>query len=166
MFSSIKRDFNYYVFSFFVVSIGMWILEILYSFIIRYKLVNPGFLFGPWCPIYGTGFLFCLLFINKKDNCILNFIKIFIVLGLVEFITSYLVELFTNKLIWNYSDYYFNINGRVCLHMTIIFAVIGYTIIYGIEPMMKKLYNRVKVKYISYVALILFICDIIASCFF
>lgn len=168
MLKEVKRDFSYYAFSFFIISAGMWIMEILYSLIIRSKLVNPGVLFGPWCPIYGTGYLFCLIFIRKKDNKVLNFIKIFIVLGLVEYITSYLVEVITNRLVWDYSMYYLNINGRVCLHMSIIFAVIGYTIIYGIEPLMKKLYDRIgpKAKYISCIALILFICDIIASSFF
>lgn len=167
MLKEVKRDFSYYVFSFFIISTSMWIMEMIYSLVIRSKLINPGVLFGPWCPIYGTGYLFCLLFINKKDNKILNFIKMFIILGLVEYITSYLVEVIINKLVWDYSIYALNINGRVCLHMSIIFAVIGYTIIYGIEPLMKKLYNHIdlKAKYISYIALIIFIFDIFISWF-
>ncbi|OQY40032.1 MAG: hypothetical protein B6229_02455 [Spirochaetaceae bacterium 4572_7] len=39
-----------------------WILELIYrTFFSQKKIVNPGFLSGPYLPIYGFGFLFLYL---------------------------------------------------------------------------------------------------------
>ena len=43
------------VFIFFLGSVVGWILELVYRRILHGKLVNPGFLVGPYLPIYGFG---------------------------------------------------------------------------------------------------------------
>lgn len=162
MLKEVKRDWSYYVFSFLIVSMGMWFLELLYSLVMRFKLVNPGFLYGPWCPIYGTGFIFCILLINKKHNRIYNFFKMFIILSLVEYITSVLLEYIFDMIIWDYTVFPFDINGRVCLHMSIIFALLGDIIIYHVEPILKNLYKCFKktIKPIIFVLLFIFLIDV------
>ena len=59
-----KKGFCYYLYVFFSISIFAWLLEILYSLIFRSKLVSPGVLIGPWCPIYGTCGLLFFIFTN------------------------------------------------------------------------------------------------------
>ena len=36
------------------------------------KLINTGFLKGPFCPIYGIGAIIMLLFLEKFENNTLN----------------------------------------------------------------------------------------------
>ena len=40
---------------FFVYSVIGWIIELIYRWRDRGTPVNPGFLRGPWLPLYGTG---------------------------------------------------------------------------------------------------------------
>ena len=45
------------IFIFVTYSFIGWILESLYKSILQKRIVNSGFLIGPFCPIYGYGAL-------------------------------------------------------------------------------------------------------------
>lgn len=167
MMKFLKRNYNYIIFSFFMVSIGSWFLEILFSLILKEKIVFPGTLSGPWCPIYGTTFLFLLLFIRKKDSKILNFIKVFVIATLIEYISSYISGEIFHHVIWDYTGYFLNINGRVCFEMSMLFGIMGYLMIYFIEPFLRRYYLKLgrKVTKINFLFLILFISDILVNIF-
>lgn len=167
MIEFVKRNWEYMIFSFFFTSINCWLIEIIYSLIFRFKFVLPGILSGPWCPIYGITFLTILLVVRKKDNCILNFIKILLIASLIEYITSYITEEIFNNVIWDYSDIFLNINGRICLIMSLIFAIFGYITIYYFEPTIRKLYIYLKphIKTINISLISLFVLDILINIF-
>ena len=42
---------------FIIYSLFGWMLESIYKTIYEKKIVNSGFLYGPFCPIYGIGAL-------------------------------------------------------------------------------------------------------------
>ena len=42
-----------------------WLLEVIVTFIKSKKIVNRGFLIGPYCPIYGKGALLIVLLLKK-----------------------------------------------------------------------------------------------------
>lgn len=154
---------QYLLFCFFISSILAWVLEMFYSIIFRKKFVTPGVLYGPWCPIYGVTFIFLLLLINKKEKRIQNFFKIFIMAVIIEYFSSYISDKVFGRVIWNYSNYLFNIEGRVCLHMSLLFSMMGYFIMYYVEPLFKKIYNVLSSEIVIFniELLILFIFDII-----
>ena len=156
-----KKGFCYYLYIFFSISIFAWILEILYSLIFRSKLVSPGVLIGPWCPIYGTCGLLFFIFTKKEDMLMLNFTKIFLAAAFIEYLFSYISEKLYNHIIWNYSKYMFNINGRICLHMTLLFTVMGLIFMYVIEPFLRKKYKSMEkvLNIVSVILLVLFILD-------
>ena len=58
----------------------------------------------------------------------------FVICSIFEYLTSYLLEIVFNKIIWNYSNFFFNINGRICLLHSIIWGVLGVIFIKVIEP--------------------------------
>ena len=164
----IKEKTGYYLFCFFVVSISAWFLELLYSLVFRGVLVNPGSLTGPWCQIYGVACLICFALGSRKDFIMLNFIKFFFCVSITEYAASYISETFFNRIIWNYNKYILNIRGRICLHMTILFTVMGLIWLYLVEPLLQKFYNsNKKVSDIfSVCCLILFLTDILFSWIF
>lgn len=168
MIKFIKRNLEYIIFSFFCVSISAWFLEIVYSLITRNKFVLPGTLTGPWCPVYGTTFLVVLLLMNKKDNCIYNFIKIFLIATFIEYSASFISGEIFNNVIWDYSNRFININGRVCLEMSLIFGILGYIMMYTIEPWLRRKYiylgNKIKIINIAFISL--FLLDIFVNIFF
>ena len=121
----VKENYNYYLFSFFLISVMFWILEMVYSLILRNKFVLPGVWYGPYCPIYGFTFSLLLVIFRKDKNIIINIIKIAITVILVEYIISFISSKIFNNVIWDYSGKFLNINGRICLEMSFIFTSVG-----------------------------------------
>lgn len=162
MYKYLKKNNDYYLFSFFLVSIIGYFSEMIYSLLFRDKFVLPGVLYGPWCPIYGITFVLLLILINKRDKKIHNIFKIFIIAVLIEYLASFISDKFFHRIIWNYSKYLFNINGRVCMHMSILFTLSGYLVLYYIEPIIKKIYNFLgkEISIINISLLLLFIFDL------
>ena len=72
--------FYKYFLIFFIYSILGWIAESIYSSILEKKLVDRGFLIGPYCPIYGTGAVIGITYLTQYKN---NPLTIFI-LGIVK----------------------------------------------------------------------------------
>lgn len=167
MIKFIKRYYGYIIFSFFSISIGAWFLEMLFSLIVRSKFVLPGTLSGPWCQIYGVTFILLLLFLKKKDNVLYNFVKIFLIATVVEYISSFISGEIFHNVIWDYSGYFLNINGRVCFGMSFLFALLGSFMMYFIEPWLRRLYIKLGgvIKVFNIVCTILFISDIIVNIF-
>ena len=139
MIKFIKRNWDYLILSFFAVSIICWFLEMGYSLIFRSKLVLPGAWLGPYCPIYGIAYVIIVLLIQKKDNIVFNAVKIFITVSIIEYIISYISGDIFNNVIWDYSNRFLNINGRICLEMSLLFMVMGLTIIYIIDPLFRRI---------------------------
>lgn len=164
----ICRYWKYIIFSFFVISIGAWFLEILYSLVVREKFVLPGTLSGPWCPIYGTTFLILLFFVESKDSRIYNFVKIFVIASIVEYLSSFISGEIFHNVIWDYSNRFININGRICFGMSFLFGIMGYVMMYYIEPRIRRvfLFLNQKVTIFNILFTSLFILDIFINIFF
>lgn len=159
----LKNNINYYIYIFFLFAIGGWLCEIIWSYIFRDKLVNPGCLTGPWCPIYGTAALAIIIMTSKKHKFSFNFLKIFCVSTIVEYISAFISEEFFNNRIWDYSNRFLNFQGRVCLSMTLVFTISGLIYIYLIEPFVNKIYIKYKnyIKYSNIIITTLFILNIL-----
>jgi uncharacterized membrane protein len=161
----IKNNYNYLLFSFFLVSIFCWFLEIGYSLIIRNKFVLPGAWYGPYCPIYGFTFLLLLVVFKKEDNIIYNILKIAITVTVMEYFISFISGQIFNHDIWDYSNKFLNINGRVCLEMSTLFTVMGTIMMYTLVPVTKKLYDELDgiVKYLNIFFIFILSVDMIVT---
>ena len=49
---------------FIIYSVLGWIIESIYRSICERKIINTGFLKGPFCPIYGIGAIIMILFLQ------------------------------------------------------------------------------------------------------
>ena len=64
-----------------------WILESIYKSILQKRIVNSGFLHGPFCPIYGYGAMIMYLSLrNLTNNLVILFSYGVVVLSLFEYI--------------------------------------------------------------------------------
>ena len=125
-----------YVILFFTYSIAGWIMEVILSIIQRKKLINRGFLIGPYCPIYGTGVILITILLAKyKNDRVLTFIMSILICGILEYFTSYIMEKIFHARWWDYSTKKMNINGRICLETLIPFGILAYGIIYFTNPL-------------------------------
>ena len=138
------QNFLLYFNTFFTYSIIGWIIESIYVSITEKKLVNRGFLIGPYCPIYGCGALGMILYLDQyKDNIITVFFLAVILCSILEYLTSYLMEKIFKVRWWDYSNKLFNINGRVCGENAILFGLFTIIIIYLIEPPLENIISNI-----------------------
>lgn len=120
---------------FIVYSFLGWVMESVLKTVTQKKLVNSGFLYGPFCPIYGFGAIIMFLFLKDfKDNIILLFLIGFFVLSLWEYLVGWLLEKMFNAKYWDYSNKKFNIKGRVCLLNSLFWGILGVVFITYMHP--------------------------------
>ncbi|SHH41971.1 putative ABC transporter permease [Clostridium intestinale] len=149
---------------FFIYSLLGWLTEVCYAYKVRGFFVNRGFLYGPFCPIYGTGIVLAIISLERfNDNIILLYIFATILVSLVEYITGFILETFFNSRWWDYSDNAFNIKGRICLSFSLLWGVAVVFIIKVIHPLIASLVNLVPdvvLTPIAYLILIYFLTDV------
>ena len=156
-----------YVLLFFIYSIAGWIMEVILSIIQRKKLINRGFLIGPYCPIYGTGTILVTIFLTRyKEDIIITFIMAMLICGILEYFTSYFMEKIFHARWWDYSTKKMNINGRICLETLIPFGILACLIIYFTNPLFLGILENIPNAVITALAIALsaiFIADSIIS---
>lgn len=161
------QNFILYFFIFLIYSFIGWLMETILVLITTKKLVDRGFLIGPYCPIYGFGCLLMIKFLTPvKNNIVLLFILAILICGTLEYFTSYIMEKLFKARWWDYSTKKFNINGRVCLETLLPFGILGTFIMYVATPFFVGLINQIPqtISFIlSIVLIILFIIDNIVS---
>ncbi len=121
-----------------------WIIELFFRrFVSQKKWVNPGFLTGPYLPIYGCGVvvLFVLSSIdipisNQIVNAIIRILLIGAGMTLIEFIAGLIfIKGFKAKL-WDYSDRKGNIMGIICPAFSLIWLVVGSLYYFFLNPLL------------------------------
>lgn len=139
-----------------------WVFESTVRTICEKKLINTGFLIGPFCPIYGFGAITMIVFFNElKDSKILLFLVSFIVLTLWEYVVGVFLEKIFKTKYWDYSDHKFNFKGRICLMNSIAWGVIGLLFIEYIHPFILKIIGYCQSEYITLISIIIFIIILI-----
>jgi len=125
-------------FLFFIGSLVGWCIELVYrkffgSYNPEHKWVNPGFLVGPYLPLYGTGL--CILFLLARID--VSFIKypmmqkaiLFTVMAFAMTVIEYITGLvFIKKMkvrLWDYTNRWGNIQGIICPLFSFFWAVLG-----------------------------------------
>lgn len=129
-----------YFFIFMLYSVGGWIMETLLFVFRDKKVVKRGFLFGPLCPIYGTGAIICIAILyGRITNVFLLFIIGLLLCGTIEYLTHFAMEKLFNAMWWDYSNRRFNIKGRVYLNGLVQFGLGVVLIIKVLQPLVYKL---------------------------
>lgn len=156
-----------YILIFFIYSFAGWTVETIGDFIKNKKFINRGFLIGPYCPIYGAGVIAITIFLQKYKNDIVALFFLSIILcGILEYVTSYIMEKIFKARWWDYSNQKFNINGRICLETLVLFGIGGVIIINVMNPLLFKFFEMIPaipIHIITAILTISFIIDIIIS---
>ena len=156
-----------YFLLFLIYSFIGWIMEICVTFYKSKKIINRGFLIGPYCPIYGYASIIMILYLNHyKDNPLTVFLLAVVICTFIEYIISYIMEKLFNARWWDYSNYKFNINGRVCLINAFFFGILGTFLVYYANPFFENILLKINtntLNTISLILMILFTTDFITS---
>ena len=110
-----------------------WIIELFFRrFVSQKKWVNPGFLTGPYLPIYGFGVVVLYAVSNiplgielKAVDIIVRIIIIGFGMTFIEFIAGLIFIKGLKIKLWDYSDRKGNIMGIICPLFSLVWLVVG-----------------------------------------
>lgn len=146
-----------------------WAWEVFYTLLNQGILANRGTLFGPWLPIYGVGGLIIIVLLKPfRKKPLLMFGVTVVACGILEYFTSWILEVLFDTKWWDYTGFFLNINGRVCLEGLFVFGLAGVAFTYIFAPMLDNLYSRLSMKSrkpICIILALLFITDLCWSAF-
>ena len=151
-----------YLFLFIVGSFLGWVIEVLFRrFVSAKKWVNPGFMKGPWVPLYGFGVIvmftmtyLCISFLPDSMHFYNPFGDLFnhqyvsaptvadlipitlmwIGMVLLEFLAGIIFIKGFHVKLWDYSNIKGNIMGIICPLFNIIWLAVAVIFYYGINP--------------------------------
>lgn len=159
----LKIHIFFYLFTFY--SFACWGLEFVYRSTAHKKLVNPGFLKGPYLPLYGTAAVILTLIITTvHEGTIFSYVTHlipfvalnirtldapyftileFLSKGLIYFLITTGIELTTGlffdsllkRPLWNYSDQPFCFKKHICLKYSCYWVLLAFIFEYVLLPL-------------------------------
>ena len=121
-----------------------WIIELFFRrFVSQKKWVNPGFLTGPYLPIYGFGVVVLYAVSNiplrielKAVDIIVRIIVIGFGMTFIEFIAGLIFIKGLKIKLWDYSNRKGNIMGIICPLFSLMWLVVGSLYYFLLNPVL------------------------------
>jgi uncharacterized membrane protein len=123
-----------------------WVLELLFRrFYSSHKWINPGFLVGPYLPLYGFGvaILFILSYYIKFDewfgispfyNIAITLVIMAIMMTVIEYIAGIIFIKGMGIKLWDYSGQWGNFQGIICPLFSFFWAIIAVIFYFFLKP--------------------------------
>lgn len=129
-------------FLFFVGSCVGWCIEVLFRRLFTAKKwINPGFLTGPYLPLYGFGlvglYLICLIPIDTGYywvNALLTVVIMGVVMTLIEYVAGLIFIKGMKIKLWDYTDRWGNVQGIICPLFSLFWTMVGAFYYFVIDP--------------------------------
>lgn len=157
---------------FFIYSVAGWVTEVFLKFLEYKRFINRGFLIGPYCPIYGAGAVLITVggkLLSPVDRTwAMSFLIAFVLCGLLEYLTSYILEKYFHARWWDYTERPMNLHGRVWIGNLILFGIGGVFILEDFNPRLLALAHRLEPRLFAAILIavsILFVADVVMSYF-
>ena len=125
--------------------IGYFIELLFRRFVSQKKWVNPGFMVGPYIPLYGFGVLILFGLSNVKieglglpnwANILITLLAIGISLTLIELIAGLIFIKGFHMKLWDYSDRWGNFKGLICPLFSLIWFGAGVAYYFLLNPIL------------------------------
>ncbi len=119
---------------FFIYCFVGWVWESCYVSVRKHRWVNRRFMHGPLLPIYGSGAVIILLMtIPVRENLVLIFLLGMTGATILEYCTGVCMEKLFKVKYWDYSNYRLNLNGHICLRVSIGWGVFSIALVRGLH---------------------------------
>ena len=149
-----------------------WCIEVTLKYFQFHRFINRGFLTGPWLPIYGSGAALITIAVKGlsplESSVGTTLMVSFILCGVVEYMTSFVLEKRFHARWWDYSQKPMNLHGRVWIGNLILFGLGGVLIVEMINPLLLRLSGHLSFRLRETLAIILssiFTADYVMSHF-
>ena len=132
-----------------------WVLEVLFRRFwsgngAKHRWINPGFLKGPWLPVYGIGlsalYIFCEILFPLMPNSI-----IFTALGLltlssllteIEYLSGLVSKRLFHVVLWDYSGEWGNVDGIICPLFSVFWSLLALGYYFFVHKPLEGLVGR------------------------
>lgn len=143
-----------------------WVYESILCSVTSGAPVNRGFLNGPVCPVYGFGALVIIfVFWADPEISVWNlFFSSMVLTCTLEYFTSWAMEKLFHARWWDYTQYRFNLNGRVCLAGALAFGSFSVALIKVVHPRVAAFVDGFSPAFIQTAAAVCFLTGA-ADCF-
>lgn len=138
-----------YVWLFVIGAFIGFILETLFYYFKNGIWINKqGLLYGPFKPIYGFGLILIVLVLkNYQDKKLWQKLLVGILIGSsFEYFGSLFQEYVFGTSTWNYSNFNYNISGRIYLPYCLAWGIIAVISIDILYPFIKKTLSKINEK--------------------
>ena len=123
-------------------SFAGWLWESTVCSLYNYgKLINRGFLNGPYCPIYGCGGLLAVHLLSELEHPSARFLASGTLCCALEYATSWGMEKLFHARWWDYSNKPFNLNGRIYLNGFLAFGATASLLVDRLDPKLREKIN-------------------------
>ena len=119
-----------------------WVFETTVAAIRRQHFYNRGVINGPFCLIYGCGGLTITIFGGELHGIWL-YIGSVIVATVVEWIAGHLIERWYHERWWDYSNIPLNLQGRICLPVSLFWGLLSVVMAEWIQPLMDQVVSQI-----------------------
>lgn len=123
-------------FLFFMGSILGWVLELFFRRIISKtgEWINPGFLVGPYLPLYGFGLCIFYLLSQIDLNSIWTIFIMMVAVTAIEYLAGIIFIKGMGVKLWDYSNEWGNVDGLICPLYMLIWGILGGIYYYFVNP--------------------------------
>ena len=128
-------------------------VEVAWSFYRHGIFINhTALVLGPFDIVYGISAMVLSLFLYKyrDENVLKVYLLSFLIGMLLEYFFSLAMERISGFVAWDYSRYFLNINGRVCLKYSLFWGLLGVVWIKYIYPFVQNIINQFNKRFASY----------------
>ena len=110
---------------FFIYSFGGWVLETISATLKQKKFANRGLVNGPFCVLYGLTAIAMTIGLQELRGVWL-FIFAAVYATVAEWVSGHLIEKAFKARCWDYSNIKWNLDGYICLPVSLFWGVLGY----------------------------------------
>ena len=131
-------------------SVVGFIWETVYCSLREGKLLNRGFMKGPFLPIYGFGVCVMLIAAAPFPNLVvMGCLSGTICATVMEYVTGDLMEHLFKVRYWDYSKEKFNLNGHICLGASLVWFLASFLVNRIAKAPVEKLMDHIGIRAIT-----------------
>lgn len=142
-----------------------WVLETIAAALKHKRFTNRGLINGPFCVIYGVTAVVITIYLRELDGIWL-FLGSMIWATVAEWIAGHLIEKVYHERWWNYSKMPWNLDGYICMPMSVLWGALGFAAIKWTNPLLAMLFSllpEMAGKVLDWMILIIIATDCLAT---
>ncbi|MCR4587750.1 MAG: putative ABC transporter permease [Lachnospiraceae bacterium] len=155
-----------WVFVFYLYCFFGWCFESTYVSIHEKKLVNRGFIHGPFLPIYGLGGIMMrviskVIIVESAPDLLVLYVVGCIGPTILEYITAAIMENLFKVRYWTYEGKFLNIKGRICLESTLTWGVLTVVVVEVMGHLFKDSISLIPMQIMAPVTNVISLCFLV-----